>query len=226
MGWWSSDIMGGDSPLDIQAEIYDLVGKEQFPEGSNEEVKLTAEDFNSHPELFDKMKDMQKIWGCDEEIIMQVFAYLLMKAGGTMSDEVRAETTQACDNDYWAYGNEADGEEGDDERREHIEKLKAHIESYRNEPANLEEDKGLFSKLAEHMNPGLNIDFEVMKADMEKELKELKSDGRLSYPDASVMINAPLALIQVDLKARIHTLEKHLKLPSSKFPLERIKQEG
>jgi len=45
----------------------------------------------------------------------------------------------------------------------------------------------------------------------EKEIKEkleaLASDERLSYKPASVLINAPLALIQVDLKAQVDILK-------------------
>lgn len=39
------------------------------------------------------------------------------------------------------------------------------------------------------------------------ELAKIKADERLSYPNASVYSNAPLALMQVDLKARVQTLE-------------------
>lgn len=45
----------------------------------------------------------------------------------------------------------------------------------------------------------------------EKEIKaklaELKSDERLSYPPADVFSNAPLALIQVELEAKVKALE-------------------
>ena len=45
------------------------------------------------------------------------------------------------------------------------------------------------------------------KHDIQERLDGLKSDSRLSYPPAQVQINAPLALIQVDLKARVAELE-------------------
>ena len=51
----------------------------------------------------------------------------------------------------------------------------------------------------------------AIREEIDSRIQEHKSDERLSYPDANVMINAPLALIQVDLKARVSELDKLLK---------------
>ena len=59
-----------------------------------------------------------------------------------------------------------------------------------------------------------------MVYEMQKELKELKSDERIYYSTATVFENAPLALIQVQLGTKINLLEKYLGLPISKFPLK------
>ena len=45
------------------------------------------------------------------------------------------------------------------------------------------------------------------KAEIKKYLEEIEKDERLSYPDANVFVNAPLALIQVELKNKIAVLE-------------------
>lgn len=42
---------------------------------------------------------------------------------------------------------------------------------------------------------------------IEEELKEVESDECLGYPSAQIQINAPLALVQVDLKARVQILK-------------------
>jgi len=42
--------------------------------------------------------------------------------------------------------------------------------------------------------------------DVEYEIKRLESDERLSYPLATVEVNAPLALIQTDMEARLSVL--------------------
>ena len=50
------------------------------------------------------------------------------------------------------------------------------------------------------------------QAVIEKRLAEYEADERLSYPTANVAINAPLALVQVDLAARVNTLKWVLKI--------------
>ena len=45
------------------------------------------------------------------------------------------------------------------------------------------------------------------KIDIKNKIKELKADDRYKQKPALVQINAPLALIQVDIQAQIDTLE-------------------
>ena len=45
------------------------------------------------------------------------------------------------------------------------------------------------------------------KKEIETKLKEYQSDERLSYKPADVFSNAPLALIQTDLEARVQILK-------------------
>jgi len=44
------------------------------------------------------------------------------------------------------------------------------------------------------------------KKDIEKKIEELQEDERLGYPNATVFSNAPLALIQLSLKAKLDAL--------------------
>ena len=104
MGWWSESIMGGDEPLDLQSVIYRFCGKEQFPDDSDNEYKLTAKDFNDNPNIYQDIIGFKDRDGKDLDIEKQVFAYMIMEAGGIMSDLIRFKTTQACDNDEWAHG--------------------------------------------------------------------------------------------------------------------------
>lgn len=53
-------------------------------------------------------------------------------------------------------------------------------------------------------------------------LAELKNDERMTYVPANVQINVVLALIQVEVGAKIHALEWALDLPLSKFPLKKL----
>lgn len=47
----------------------------------------------------------------------------------------------------------------------------------------------------------------------------LKDDSRLRRPSATILENAPLALIQLELETRIHALEWVLEYPLTVFPL-------
>ena len=50
--------------------------------------------------------------------------------------------------------------------------------------------------------------YQEMRRYIKQRLEELRSDERLTYPPASCFENAPLALQQVSLKARIGELER------------------
>jgi len=60
----------------------------------------------------------------------------------------------------------------------------------------------------------------VTKQEIKNKIAELKNDERLYYPSANLFSNAPLALIQLDLGAKINSLEWVIGLPLSKFPLK------
>jgi len=49
------------------------------------------------------------------------------------------------------------------------------------------------------------------KKEIQEKLDEIKSDERLSYPAATIDINAPLALIQCGLEHQVSILEWILK---------------
>ena len=52
----------------------------------------------------------------------------------------------------------------------------------------------------------------ALKTFVEGRIAEIKADERYGYPPALVQINAPLALIQVDLEARLQAYEAVLEL--------------
>ena len=45
------------------------------------------------------------------------------------------------------------------------------------------------------------------ESEIREALSQIKADERLSYPDARIDINAPLALIQLSLKTAVSMLE-------------------
>lgn len=58
-----------------------------------------------------------------------------------------------------------------------------------------------------------------MKTEQEltKALNEIEADERLQYPLATVFENAPLALIQIGLKAKAQAYRFALDLPNGKY---------
>ena len=52
--------------------------------------------------------------------------------------------------------------------------------------------------------------------EIEEKIKELESDERLSYPTATIDINAPLALIQLRLESKIAALKWAVKSEEQK----------
>jgi hypothetical protein len=50
-----------------------------------------------------------------------------------------------------------------------------------------------------------------LEKEIREKIMELESDERHHYPPAQVMINAPLALIQVEIDAKISALKWTLK---------------
>lgn len=59
---------------------------------------------------------------------------------------------------------------------------------------------------------------------IKRRIAELKSDSRLTYDAANIQTNAPLALIQVSLKARIHELEDMIGADRTEFPIKETNQ--
>jgi len=57
-------------------------------------------------------------------------------------------------------------------------------------------------------------------------INEIKKDTRLYQEPATLLINAPLALIQLTLEVELNTLEQVLELPLSRFPLQKEKEQS
>ncbi len=48
----------------------------------------------------------------------------------------------------------------------------------------------------------------MKKEEIEKRIDEILADERLAYKTANVFVNAPLALIQLQMQVELHTLQK------------------
>lgn len=142
MGWWSTDIMGGDKPLDFEDSIYEICKVEKFPEEGGI-AKIPSKTLMEH--LTEIMNMIEK---ADDVIGYQVLAVLIMNAGAPISEDTRRKIYEACDNDDWA--------KGDSDRRDSIINLKNAVMAYDGKTPIVITSKGLFEVMAEKLNPDNN----------------------------------------------------------------------
>ena len=146
MGWWSHDIMGGDSPLDAEDSIYEICGTEKFPKnfkfGEDQAVEVTAEALEANlPAILEMLKkDSYEPW-----IGYQVLGVMLMKSGAAISKELKETILQSVEDDEW-------GQE-DAKRKEILVNFGKAITAYDGTPIVIT-PKGLFEVIANHLSEG------------------------------------------------------------------------
>jgi hypothetical protein len=140
MGWWSTDIMGGDTPLDFEDAFFGICKVEKFPEGGGM-AKLTKEDLeNNLPEIIDMLEDTRS----EQEIGYQVLAVLMLRAGAKIPERTRGRMEEACHMDDWSHDNA--------EREIAVGGLLKAIEAYDNKTPIIIKSRGLFEVMAEKLN--------------------------------------------------------------------------
>lgn len=135
MGWWAKFIMSGDGPLDIQGDIFDICGVEQFPD-EGDPNDLTKNDLEGHLEAIEKYCSEY-----EDEIAWQVFGYLILTTGVKVSKTILDSIIKACDEDEWA--------KEDLERMEIIQNFKTQLQNYPNDGVTeiSVENRGLFESM-------------------------------------------------------------------------------
>lgn len=146
MGWWSATIMGGDTPLDYEGDLYGIAGLSW--EDTNGESGMSEKKVNKA--VAKSLKKMVKYAKSDEvydsEIMKQVLGVLVMRHAVPVKDAKKALelAVDGAENDEWAA-------EGDDERRGYINAFIKQLKEYdgtAQEPAY----EGLFQKMFEKMS--------------------------------------------------------------------------
>lgn len=151
MGWWSKDIMGGDSPLDFEDEIFGICAVTKFPDDFNFDedtpAELKKEDFERNlPAILEMLRKQENDDFYDEFAIgFQVLGVLMMKAGAPISDELKAEIRAASETDSWA--------KEDPERKEIVDGFHKALEAYDGNPIIIK-SRGLFEVIADHLASG------------------------------------------------------------------------
>jgi hypothetical protein len=147
MGWWSTDIMGGDSPLDVKDVIFEICEVEEF-DGNDGHIDLTKEDLvNNLEHILSYVRDQDNNSYYDERAIaFQVLGVLMMKAGAPISEELKAEILKNSKTDSWAQENE--------ERAQVVNLFHQALEVYDGKHPIEIKSRGLFEVMAEHLNSG------------------------------------------------------------------------
>lgn len=94
MGWWSTDIMGGDPPLDFQYEILEIcrVDLDEDPDSV-----LTAQELEQHlPQILVDLRADGRSVG------FQVLGVMMMRAKAPISPELKDEIIKRAKMDEWA----------------------------------------------------------------------------------------------------------------------------
>ena len=132
MGWWSTSIMGGDTPLDVS-------------DGFNREFGIQK----PTPEKTLKfINELEKAWGSGD-IIRQATGFLMIQRGAPMNDELRTEILRGIDEeieggcDYW---------NNPEERLTVLRDFRKIVEAYgKGEDVTLPHQRGLMEVIDDHL---------------------------------------------------------------------------
>lgn len=125
MGWWDCGIMGGDTPLDYQYSIHEILGVGQDAEPTAEQIPdAKLRDIIRHAEADGWLE-------CDPWIFWEVLAVTVMGAGAAMPDDIRAKAMSAADDEI---ANGCEDWKKPDDRRARLAEFREAVESYDGTP--------------------------------------------------------------------------------------------
>ena len=150
MGWWSKELMGGDTPMDFEDEIYGICKTEKYPENwkpGDGAVEITRESFEQNlPEIIEMLEKAENNDYYDEYAIgYQVLGIMMMGAGASIDEELKSKIIEASNTDGWA--------KVDEERKKYVDEFHSALMSYDGTPVVITA-KGLFQTIAEHLADG------------------------------------------------------------------------
>tara|TARA_B100000963_G_C22579751_1_gene650235 strand:- start:346 stop:831 length:486 start_codon:yes stop_codon:yes gene_type:complete len=148
MGWWSTDILGGDSALDWKSALYNKIDVQY--ENNFGYRTLKPNDMSSKTQnnliqyVLDSTQKSFDDWGeCDSRSIgMQIIALMIIESGAKITNKNKKELIKWIKKDEWA--------EENDERKDNINDLLSAIKKYDSTPM-IYQGEGLFQKLAERI---------------------------------------------------------------------------
>jgi len=146
MGWWSTGIMGGDTPWDVAGtlEVELGVAKEDDYENHCGHVPDQWNDIERENwrKAFNKVSwaKLKKLVSFADEVGIQVLGLMIMSCGAKITKQAEKDIVRACKMDEWAMD--------DWERREEMRRLKDMVIEYNNTPTTIPQ-KTLMDRFAE-----------------------------------------------------------------------------
>ena len=144
MGWWSTDIMGGDTPLDWEDEFYGIASVDKFEGAEKGKCNYIPKDILEkrqfgYADLLDASINYM-----EPDIGYQVLAVMMMRAGASIDPVVKGKMVAAALGDQWA--------KEDSEREETIQGLVKALSQYDDKTPILIKSRGLFQVMAENLS--------------------------------------------------------------------------
>jgi hypothetical protein len=140
MGWWSTDVLGGDPPLDMLGVIEDQLGvSDLYPLAALSEAQRTELVAVLDPRTVDALVVELAGAAGDNGIGLQVLAAVVMAAGAAMGETLREAALRAARDDEWA--------SEDEERRESMDDLAKAAREYQDGEPVVLAHTGLFEKI-------------------------------------------------------------------------------
>jgi len=142
MGWWSTTIMGGDTPLDYQSDLTDIISG-GYLTGND----ITAAQLENMDEVFVNGKIESLVKNKDDRSIMyQVLMVMAMRVGAKLSSKLKLLAISNIRNDEWQFE--------DSERKEVIDNLIQTLNQYDGSIRVKVKSGGLFEVFAKHQADG------------------------------------------------------------------------
>jgi hypothetical protein len=149
MGWWDVGIMGGDTPLDIQGHIDDMILGEWDGKSDRD---ISAEQLDQN--LADILRLPSTSWvgqtTDDQRIFFQVVGYNILTTGAKMPKSLRKQVLDACKQEIDFLESDSDeiGWLNPERRVAHLKAFSRQVEKYRDGQAVEVHNRGLFEQMA------------------------------------------------------------------------------
>lgn len=148
MGWWSKTVMGGDTPMDMQCHINDVL--KISDEATPHQVMVAFNRGTNLDKCLFVVKQRTDYYCTDDHLAIagQVLGVMIIESGARLPMNVRAHVLASIDADEWA--------QTDEQRKVIMQAFRAQIVAYPHEGGSpVEVDyEGLFDKIAKHEAAG------------------------------------------------------------------------